>query len=222
MAKAKDKSARIVDAALTVAAEKGWRDLSLADVASAADVSLAELYAHFRSKAAILDGFAERINRQVLEGVGPDLAEEPVRDRLFDLIMRRMDALEPHREAVRAILRDGTRDPLEMAAGGLNLMRAMTWTLEAAGIPTAGVSGLMRAKGLAAIYVATLRTWLHDETADKAHTMAALDRSLDRADRVMAGLCRLRGRRRPTARRGFAAGEAEPTTGGEGRTPPVG
>lgn len=216
MAKAKDKSAQIVDAAMTVAAEKGWRDLSLADVAAAADIGLGDLYEHYRSKEAILDAFLERVDRQVLQGLGTELVDEPVRDRLFDLIMRRLDALEPHREAVRAILRDRSSDPLEMAAGGISLLRAMTLTLEAAGISTAGVSGLVRAQGLAAIYLSTLRTWLHDETEDKAHTMAALDRSLQRADRLMAGLCRLRGRR--------AVRRPQPETppAGEAQTPPVG
>lgn len=222
MAKAKDKSAHIIDAALTVAAEKGWRGLSLADIAAAADIGLAELYKHYRSKDAILAAFFERVDRQVVEGVEPELLEEAVRDRLFDLIMRRLDAMEPHREAMKAILRDCSRDPLEMVAGGFGLLRAMSLILDLAGIGSMGISRLVRAKGLAAIYLSTLRVWLHDETEDKAHTMAALDRSLQRADRLMAALCRLRGRRATPRAYPGTPPEAGPAAGEEVSPAPAG
>jgi hypothetical protein len=59
----------------------------------------------------------------------------------------------------------------------------MAWTLEASGIATGGLRGVLRIKALAALYLATMRTWLADESADNAATMAALDRNLKRAGR---------------------------------------
>ena len=37
------------------------------------------------------------IDRQVLEGTSDDLAGEPARERLFDVFMRRIDALTPYK-----------------------------------------------------------------------------------------------------------------------------
>ena len=59
-------SQHVIDTALNLAAEKGWRDLALADIAQAAGMSLAELYGLHPSKQAILDAYRRGIDRDVL------------------------------------------------------------------------------------------------------------------------------------------------------------
>jgi AcrR family transcriptional regulator len=179
---------RIVDAALALAARRRWREVSLAEIAAEAGTSLAGLHAVFRSKGAILAAFVDRIDSLVLAGTDPEASEEPVRDRLMDAVLRRLDALKPHKDAVRSILRDGGGDPLAGLCGAARLMRSMAWTLEAAGISSAGLLGCIRIKGLAAIYLSTLRVWLGDDSADSARTMAHLDRRLQQAERLIARL----------------------------------
>ncbi len=185
---------RIIDAALALAATRGWRTISLADIAAAAGVSLAALYAVFPSKAAILEAFSREIDRAVVAGGEATAEDESPRDRLFDVLMRRFDALGPYRDGVAAVLRDTARDPLAAACGAGPLLRSMALMLETAGISSSGLSGAVRTKGLAAIYLATMRDWLRDDTADKARTMAALDSRLRRAESCVEG-CRRRGRR---------------------------
>ena len=75
-------------------------------------------------------------------------------------------------------------------------MRSMALTLEAAGISSAGLSGLVKTQVLAALYLNTLRTFLHDEGADLARTMAVLDRALGKAE-TLAGIVPQCGKRRP-------------------------
>ncbi|MFQ5786248.1 MAG: TetR family transcriptional regulator [Alphaproteobacteria bacterium] len=189
---------RIIEAALGLAATQGWRDTTLADIAAAAKLPLAEVHRNFASKAAILAAFSRRIDETVLAGEDPELAGQSPRDRLFDVIMRRFDALAPHKAAVGALVRDGCTDPLIALCGARSLRRSMAWMLEAARIDSSGLRGLVRTKGLAAIYLAVLRVWLDDDSADMARTMAALDRRLTQAERLMA-FCRLpRPRRRRT------------------------
>jgi hypothetical protein len=67
----------------------------------------------------------------------------------------------------------------------------MAAMLETARISSSGMKGLIRTKGLAAIYLATLRVWLKDDSPDMAKTMASLDGYLRRVE-GMAG--RLTGR----------------------------
>jgi hypothetical protein len=57
----------------------------------------------------------------------------------------------------------------------------MVWMLAAAKIPSAGLSGLARAKVLGAVYASVMPTFLRDEGEDLAKTMAALDKALRRA-----------------------------------------
>jgi len=181
---------RIVDAALALVARRGWRDVSLAEIAVEAGGSLADVHAAFRSKAAILAAFVDRIDDAVLAGTDPDATGEPVRDRLMDAVLRRLDALKPYKESVRALLRDGGGDPLAGLCGAARLMRSMAWTLEAAGVSSAGLLGCARVKGLAAIYLSTVRVWLADDSEDSARTMAHLDRRLQQAERLLAWLPR--------------------------------
>lgn len=209
----KDVADRVIDAALVLAERRGWRGLTLAEIAAEAGVTLAELYAAFASKTAILAAFARRIDLAVLARDDPEIAEQPVRDRLFDVLMRRFDALTPYRPALRVILREGCADPATALCGACALARSMAAMLEAARLDSSGLRGLLRIKGLAAVYLATFRVWLGDDSADQARTMATLDRRLAQAERAIM-LCR--GFPRPR-RRGPAPGpEAPPEPEGAG------
>lgn len=177
-----DLRKHIIDAALRLAAERGWNGLALADIAAAGQVSLAELYAVFPSKAAILAAFSRDIDRQVVAGVEAGESES-ARDRLFDVLMKRFDALAPHRDGLAAIARAAGRDPSLLLCGAGTLLCSMAAMLETAAISSSGLAGTIRTKGLAGIYLATLRDWLRDDTTDKAKTMAALDARLRRAER---------------------------------------
>lgn len=194
----KDPRDAIVDAALALAARQGWRDTTMADIAAEAGIALADLHRHFRSKAAIVGAFITRVDDAVLAGTPRDLAQERPRDRLFDVLMRRFDALKPHKDAVRALLAAGAADPMTLACGACRVALSMRWMLEAAAISTAGCRGRLRVKALALGWAAVLRAWLRDETEDQSRTMAALDRLLRRGEAMegwMSGL----GRRRPAA-----------------------
>jgi AcrR family transcriptional regulator len=175
-------SRHVIDTALTLAAEKGWRDLALADIAQAAGMSLAELYGLHPSKQEILDAFRRGVDREVLAET--EVPEGSAKDRLFDVLMRRLDKLEPHKAGLVRIGEDSARDPLAVICGLGRLEHSMAAMLEAAGISAGGLRGALRTKGLSAVYLSTLRTWFRDETADKSKTMAALDKALGRADRL--------------------------------------
>ena len=182
MAKKIDPRARIIQQAMSLAAERGWRELALVDIAEAAGLTLSQVYAEFRSKQEILAGFSRMIDGQVLAEGAAGEEDGPARDRLFDVIMRRFDALGPYREALGHIVYDQLRDPLAAWAGDRQLRRSMALMLEAARIGSDGLRGAVRVRGLIVVYLAALRVWLRDESADMAKTMAALDGYLRRIE----------------------------------------
>ena len=186
----------IVDNALELAAINGWAQTSLGEIAAAAGLTLSELHGTYPSKTAIVAAYTTRVDEAVLNDIDPELADKSSRERLFDVLMNRFDAMNPHKEAVRSILRASTSDVEALARGPLSLYRSMRWMMEAANIPYSGVRGQLRIKGLALIYLAVLRTWFNDDSADMSRTMASLDRQLNRADRLL-GFLRRRGRREP-------------------------
>ncbi len=197
---------KIVAAFLALLAEKRFEQIGFVDIADAAGVSLAQLRGEFASTLAILAAHIKAVDRAVLAEDFGDMAEEPPRERLFDVLMRRLEMLGPHREAVRSLMRSAGRNPpLALALNAL-AVRSQQWMLAAAGIDAAGPRGMMRAQGLALLFGSVLRSWVHDDDPGLPRTMAALDRALARGQRfagmldelcrVPERICRLRPRRR--------------------------
>jgi ubiquinone biosynthesis protein COQ9 len=192
----------LIAAAFQVAAEQGWRAASIAAAARAAGLPLARARERFPSRAALL----LRFGRIADEAALTDMAEDgSPRDRLFDLLMRRIDALQAHRAGVLALLRALPAEPPTALLLALATRRSMRWLLGAAGIPSSGLGGELRVKGLIAVWLWTLRTWRSDDSADLSTTMAALDQALARAESAAGWL----GWRGPTPP---AAAEEPPAT----------
>jgi len=188
---------KIIDAFLGLLAEKSFERIDFADIAGRAGVSLAELRGEFGSSFAILAAHIKDIDRAVLEGIDAGMAEEPPREQLFDVLMRRLELLAPHKEAVRSLMRSTARNPgLALALNSL-AVRSQQWMLTAANISAAGPLGHVRAQGLALLFANVLRTWIDDDEPGLARTLAALDRALDSGQRwsgFLDDLCSLPGR----------------------------
>src|SRR6201997_3922165 len=177
---------RIIDATLGLVATEGWYGTSLAAIATAAELPILHVYRIFRSKQAILTGLFRRIDEAVLtEPPTPEAGERP-RDRLFDLLMRRFDALRPYKPALDVLRRELPSDPVSALAGGAALLCSMRWMLEAADVATAGIRGAVAVKLTAAAYLSAMRVWQRDDSPDLARTMAALDARLRRIERWLA------------------------------------
>jgi len=198
---------RIIAAFMALLAEKQIERIDLAEVAKRAEVSLADLRGEFSSTLAILAAHMKDVDRAVLRGGDGDMTQEPPRERLFDVLMRRLETHAPHREAVRSLTRSAAFNPgLALALNGL-AVQSQQWMLAAAAIPSSGPKGMMQAQGLALLYASVLRTWLNDTDPGLARTMAALDSALARGQRwsgllddllsVPSRLCPTRLRRRP-------------------------
>ena len=130
------------------------------------------------------------------------MTEEPARERLFDVLMRRIEALASYKEAVHSLLRSARRNPGLALALNAMAVRSQQWMLEAAGIGAHGPRGALRAQGAALMFARVLRVWFDDDEPGLDRTMAALGRGLASAERwdgfvgdLCAIPCAIRGRR---------------------------
>jgi len=196
----------LLDAALAEIEECGLSGWSRARVARRAGTTLAEVYRNFPTRTAVLARLGERLDRAMLAGDVAELAELTPRERLFELIMRRLDALRPYRGAMRRLSREACFEPRLVIRSLLNLDRLCEWLLELADVPPRGCLRLALEPLLMAVYLRTYRVWLADESADQARTLAALDRELARFERLCGWLCcPSRRRTRPAAPEGEPA-----------------
>ncbi|MBW3558554.1 MAG: TetR family transcriptional regulator [Proteobacteria bacterium] len=172
---------RAVDAALALAADRPWREITLADIAGETGLSFAELYARTPSKNALLSRLARRFDTAAAEAV----LEGETHDRLFEAAMARLEAMEPHRFVLLAIARDEQAERI-----AARLPRTARVLLQAAGVPTEGLAGAARVAAMTAVWARVLQVWRDDEGALN-RTMAEIDSRLkqmrDRLGRIGAG-----------------------------------
>ena len=186
--------AKAIDALMALLAEQSFEQIGLAEVAGRAGLKLSQLRAEFGSVLAIFAAHVKDIDRAVLAGGDADMTEEPPRERLFDVLMRRLEALAPYKEAVRSVMRSARRNPGLGLALNARAVRSQSWMLEAAGIGALGPRGALRAQGAALMFARVLSVWVDDEEEGLDRTMAALDRGLASAERwegFIGDLCAL-------------------------------
>lgn len=175
----------LLTAALRLAADEGWGRVTVAAASRAAGLPIVEARARFPGRASILARFG-RIADQAALLDAP--SEGPVRDRLFDLLMRRFDALQAHREGILAVLRALPADPSSTVLLACANRTSMRWMLQAAGLAATGLRGELQVSGLMAVWLWGVRAWQRDESEDLSGTMAVVDAALGRADQMASWL----------------------------------
>ncbi len=168
----------LIAAVFDQAALRGWPDINVAEAARTAGLPLARTRARFPGRGAVLLRFGIMADGMALGAGG---AEESPRERLFDILMSRFDALQQHRAGMLALLAALRFDPATSLLLYGATLQSMKWLLDGAGIPSNGIVGTLRIQGLLALWLYALRAWERDESPDLSATMAAVDRGLDRA-----------------------------------------
>jgi AcrR family transcriptional regulator len=207
---------RLVAAAMKLAAEHPWREVTLAQISEAAGISLVDVRNAFSGKGEVLAAFVRMVDDAVLARAPQRSGTQPPRDALFEVVMSRFDVLTAYKPALKSIAAAWPLDASLACAVG----RSQPWMLRAAGIRADGLDGQLRAAGLATIYASVYRTWLSDDDPGLGKTMAALDRRLRRGERALqtvddavSKLCGFANRCAESAhRRSKPAGGADPNT----------
>lgn len=188
----KGAAADPVSVMLDLVAEQGWRAVTLGRIAQASGLPLSALYGQYASKTDLLAAYARRVDLAMLAALGepgPAPADAAaVKDRLFEAVMARFDALTPHKAAIRVLMRELPADPVALACFlNRGLRQGLDWMLAAAELDAGGIPGVIRRKLLGGIYLDTLRVWLKDDGADMAATMAHLDKRLEQSLWLLTG-----------------------------------
>ncbi len=172
----------IIDAALRLASVQGWDICTVRDITQECGIPLEAFYEHFDEKGDVLIAYERRLDRAVLSAFAELDYEASPRDRLFDIVMERLDLANQDRDALKSIIATCKADPKQAVLSFPHIGQSMTRMLEAAGLDTAGLRGAARVAGLSLLYLWVLRTWVKDDSADLSATMAVLDKGLSRLE----------------------------------------
>ena len=173
----------LIAALWRVVANHGWAGLTMGRLAAEAGLPLATLRDRFPTRLDLLLLHGRMVDHAVLAGTIPGQGGAP-RDRLFDVLMRRLDAMQPHRAGLLRFLKEMPREPGLAALLAPRLVLSMRWMLDAAEIEGDAPRRRLLALGLTGVWLGTVRAWAEDGSEDLGHSMAALDRLLDRVGQV--------------------------------------
>jgi AcrR family transcriptional regulator len=182
------KRSKAVRAALDLAKEANWGDITLADIAQAANLSLSDLRREFACKTDIIRAFQHEVDAEVLARARPAGETQSPRDRLFDIVMTRFELMQPYKPALKRISSYLCCRPGEAALLLCSSLASQYWMLAGAGAKLDGAGGAMRVTGLAAVYGKVFQVWLEDTSPSLDKTMAALDKRLAKGERMLSGI----------------------------------
>lgn len=170
---------RLVRALLDLAPAKGWSDLGLREIAAHAGLSLSDAYRAAPSKLHIILAYSRQLDEIILAGDEPDAAMDPA-DQLFDVIMRRFDAMLPDRTAFGIIYHGLRRDPSALAACLPAALKSLEVIILGANLRQTGLKAARLRIELIRLLRAVFLVWLAEEDAGQSQTMAELDKRVRR------------------------------------------
>jgi ubiquinone biosynthesis protein COQ9 len=182
------KRSKAVRAAFDLAEKRGWRDVTLVDIAQAAGVSLSDLRREFTSKNDIIRAFQQEVDAEVLARTKAAREAQSPRDRLFDIVMTRFELMAPYKPALKRIAGYLSCRPGEAATVLCSSLASQYWMLAGAGAKLDGPGGALRVAGLTAVYGKVFQVWLDDPSPSLDKTMAALDKRLTKGERSLSGI----------------------------------
>ncbi len=164
---------KAAEAALSLASERPWSEVTLSDVADRADIELAAFYGKLD-----LEDIVTAIDELLDVNVASERqdGEETLRERIFDAAMLRFEAMEDHRAALLSIRKSWKRQPVARLKAAKRRVKTAHWILTCAKADFAGVSA--RALVLSGILFRAENAWEKEDSPDFTRTMAQLDRDL--------------------------------------------
>jgi ubiquinone biosynthesis protein COQ9 len=161
------------------AAFDGWGDAALAAAAGEIGVEPSVAALAFDGPVAMIDAWFAAIDRHMTTLLPPErLVTMKIRGRIAALVMARIEAVAPDREALRRAI-TLLAMPGNVAAGARLGWRAADAMWRLAGDTATDLNHYTKRATLGAIYAATLLAFLDDESDGLTETRAFLDRRID-------------------------------------------
>ena len=183
--KSSDKKFNLVKSSFNIIEKSGWKSFSLQKLSDKEKVSINEIKIFFKSEITILDEFSKMIDIKVEKNFDyEDLTSTSVKDNLFELIMLRLEFMQPYRNALKSIKSSFKSDPLVAKLVAKNVMNSLDFYLELTNAFNDSFLDIFKKKSIFLIYSYIFMIWLEDDSDELSKTMSELDKVLTFSEKI--------------------------------------
>ena len=183
--KSSDKKFNLVKSSFKIIEESGWKSFSLQKLSYAEKIPINEIKIFFKSEITILDEFSKMINVKVEKSFDyEDITNTSVKDNLFELIMLRLEFMQPYRNALKNIKNSFKSDPLVAKSVAKNVMNSLDFYLELTNAFNDSFLDIFKKKSIFLIYSYIFMIWLEDDSDELSKTMSELDKLLTFSEKI--------------------------------------
>ena len=183
--KSSDKKFNLVKSSFNIIEKSGWKSFSLQKLSYAEKIPINEIKIFFKSEITILDEFSKMIDIKVEKSFDyEELTNTSVKDNLFELIMLRLEYMQPYRNALKSIKSSFKSDPLVAKSVAKNVMNSLDFYLELTNAFNDSFLDIFKKKSIFLIYSYIFMIWLEDDSDELSKTMSELDKLLTFSEKI--------------------------------------
>ena len=183
--KSSDKKFNLVKSSFNLIEKSGWKSFSLQKLSYAEKIPINEIKIFFKSEITILDEFSKMIDIKVEKSFDyKELTNTSVKDNLFELIMLRLEYMQPYRNALKSIKSSFKSDPLVAKSVAKNVMNSLDFYLELTNAFNDSFLDIFKKKSIFLIYSYIFMIWLEDNSDELSKTMSELDKLLTFSEKI--------------------------------------
>ena len=183
--KSSDKKFNLVKSSFNIIEKSGWKSFSLQKLSYAEKIPINEIKIFFKSEITILDEFSKMIDIKVEKSFDyEELTNTSVKDNLFELIMLRLEYMQPYRNALKSIKSSFKSDPLVAKSVAKNVMNSLDFYLELSNAYNNSFLDIFKKKSIFLIYSYVFMIWLEDDSDELSKTMSELDKLLTFSEKI--------------------------------------
>ena len=183
--KSSDKKFNLVKSSLNIIEKSGWKSFSLQKLSETEKIPINEIKFFFKSEITILAEFSKMIDIKVEKSFDyEELTNTSVKDNLFELIMLRLEFMQPYRNALKSIKNSFKSDPHVAKSVAKNVMNSLDFYLELTNAFNDSFLDIFKKKSIFLIYSYIFMIWLEDDSDELSKTMSELDRLLTFSEKI--------------------------------------
>ena len=183
--KSSDKKLNLVKSSFNIIEKSGWKSFSLQKLSYAEKIPINEIKIFFKSEITILDEFSKMIDTKVEKSFDyEELTNTSVKDNLFELIMLRLEYMQPYKNALKSIKSSFKSDPLVAKSVAKNVMNSLDFYLELTNAFNDSFLDIFKKKSIFLIYSYIFMIWLEDDSDELSKTMSELDKLLTFSEKI--------------------------------------